>query len=80
MERPILFRTAMVQAILAGRKTQTRRLVKIPDIAKAPDRFVYVGNSNQIEIPRKAIPYDERLYHKWTLTNNNSCSWVDCCP
>ena len=29
MEKPILFNTEMVQAILDGRKTTTRRIIKI---------------------------------------------------
>lgn len=36
MEKPILFSTDMVQAILDGRKTMTRRVIKVDD---APDNW-----------------------------------------
>ena len=36
-ERPILFNSAMVNAILEGRKTQTRRLIKAPIFSQCDD-------------------------------------------
>src|SRR5690349_9168801 len=79
-EIPILFSTPMVQALLDGRKTMTRRVIKIDDIVAHPDRFYYVGNSNTKEVPRPAIKYDERVWHEFGLKNNNGPSWVDTCP
>ena len=74
--KPILFSQPMVKAILAGNKTQTRRIVKIKSLIESPDRFKYCGNSNDFDVPHKAIPYDDRIYYAWELTNSNESMWV----
>ena len=67
-ERPILFSTAMVQAILAGLKTQTRRIMKTSDFIKESD--------NPDIIPYLYSDFPDYMYARCPYGKPGDILWV----
>lgn len=70
----------MVQAILEGRKTMTRRTKGLECVNDEPDFYTWCNEVNQMDIPHKAIRYDKNYYYEFTGKYNNSTSVVTTCP
>lgn len=69
-ERPILFSTPMVKAILEGRKTQTRRIIKMPSWGVGWEYFETDGETARVASRNGCVaeilcPYGQKSDRLW---------------
>jgi hypothetical protein len=77
-ERPILFSGPMVRAIIKGRKTQTRRVVKLPAKYPAkPIHPVYLPWACQWQNGFVPCPYGQPGARLWVRETFGLCSYHD---
>jgi hypothetical protein len=68
-EKPILFSTPMVQAILEGRKTMTRRIVKPQPLLKPGDMLVDMFDITEVKCPYGKVGDVLWVREKFTTLN-----------
>ena len=79
-ERPILFKGEMVRAIMEGRKTQTRRIIKNTDLIEIIEDGVpyYQDEYGDYHKTESACPYGKIGDRLWVRESFRLSTWDDC--